>query len=127
MRHFAAYHNAKKMGYSCIAIPSPRVKTSKSVANLEGVTVWLIAEEGERPKRYYLASKFVAKMCEMNLYPRTELRNQISGDGKLLGISIPLDGTALLDTLRNRSANFVNGFYELKDATAIRALEILVP
>lgn len=125
MRHFAAYHNAEKMKYSCISIPEPRVKTSKSISGLEGVTVWLIAGEGSSPKRYYLASKFIAKKCLPNHYPGTNLPNQISGEGKLFGLSIPLDRTQLLDTLRAKSANFVNGFYEIKDPTIVKSLQIL--
>ena len=127
MRHFAAYHNAKRMKYSCTAIPEPRVKTSKSVANLEGVTVWLIAGEGSTPKRYYLASKFIAKKCQSGLYPGTDLPNQISGDGRLFGLSLPLDGTSLLAALRKNSANFVNGFYEIKDAAVVKGLQALAP
>lgn len=127
MRHFAAYHNAKRMGYSCTSIPEPRVKTSKSVSGLEGVTVWLIAGEGDSPKRYYLAAKFIASKCEPNRYPGSELPNQISGEGTLFGLSKPIDGTPLFDALRSKSANFVNGFYEIKDAAVVKSLQALAP
>ncbi|MGR9000140.1 MAG: hypothetical protein ACU88J_13985, partial [Gammaproteobacteria bacterium] len=76
MRHFIAYHNEQKMRYSCTEIPEPpRVKTSKFVCGLEGVTVWLIAGEGKSPKSYYIAAKFIATNCEPNLYPGTDLPN----------------------------------------------------
>jgi hypothetical protein len=72
LRNFIAYHNAQKEG-SCTAIPEPRVKTGKSVSGLEGVTVWLISGEGKKDKSYYLAATFIAKKCELNLYPGTGL------------------------------------------------------
>ena len=125
MRYFLAYHNAKKMGYSCTAIPVPRVKTSKAVAGLEGATVWLVAGEGESPKRYYLASNFVIQKCEPNKHPDNKLCNQVSGTGILLGLSVCLDAMPLLDDLRKLSANFVNGFFELRDAKAIADLKAL--
>lgn len=106
-------------------IPSPRVKTSKSVSGLEGVTVWLVAGEGESPKSYYLAAKFRAEKCETGLYRGTDLPNQISGEGSLFGKSISLAGTPLFTLLRRQSANFVNGFFEMHDPTAIAGLERL--
>jgi len=126
VRHFLAYHNAEKMGYSCTAIPEPRIKTSKSVAGLEGVTVWLIAGEGKSPKHYYLAARFTARKCEPGLYRGTQLPNQISGDGALFGKSKPITGTSLYALLQRQSANFVNGFFELHDPVAISGLEALV-
>ena len=126
MRHFLAYHNAEKMGYSCDAIPEPRVKTSKSVAGLHGVTVWLISGEGKSPKHYYLAAKFLANKCESGLYPSSDLPNQISGPGALFGKSKPIGGTPLHSLLKRQSANFVNGFFELHDPVAISGLERLV-
>jgi hypothetical protein len=127
MRHFAAYHNAEKMKYSCTAIPEPRVKTLKPVASLEGVTVWLIAGEGKSPKRFYLTIKFIAKKCQSALYPGTEFPNQISGEGELLGLSIPLNGTPLLEALRTNSLSFRKGFYEIKCETVVKGLQSLVP
>jgi hypothetical protein len=125
LRYFLAYHNAKKMGYSCTAIPAPRVKTSKNVDGLEGATVWLVAGEGERPKSYYLASRFVIDNCEPNKYPGVKLCNEVSGPGVLLGTSVPLDGTSLLAQLQRLSANFVNGFFQLHEPSAIASLKAL--
>lgn len=125
MRHFLAYHNAEKMGYSCEAIPEPRVKTSKAVVGLEGVTVWLVSGEGKSPKRYYLAARFISEKCESGLYRGSDLPNQISGAGTLYGKSKPITGTTLYSLLQRQSANFVNGFFELRDAAAISGLERL--
>lgn len=125
MRHFLAYHNEKKMGYSCKDISNPRVKTSKAVLGLEGSTVWLVAGEGESPKRYYLASRFVIESCEPNKHSGTKLTNEVSGSGVLLGTSIPLAGTKLLEQLKRQSANFVNGFFELRDPASLAALKAL--
>jgi hypothetical protein len=82
LRHFIAYHNEKNMGYSCTDIPEPRVQTSRQVAGLEGVTVWLVAGEGSKPKSYFLTAKFVARvsriLCKRRLitaeafFPQTE-------------------------------------------------------
>lgn len=35
--------------------------------------------------------------------------------------------TALLQALRSNSANFVNGFYEIKDVSVVRVLQALTP
>ena len=113
------------MGQSCADIPAPQAKTSKNISGLEGVTVWLIAGEGDSPKSYYLAAKFVADKCEANRYPTEKLANQISGPGRLLKKTIPINGTPLLEVLKRYSANFANGFGELKDSFAIKALQAL--
>ena len=122
MRYFLAYHNAKKMGYSCKDIPTPRVKTSKPVVGLEGATVWLIAGEGEKPKTYYLASRFIIDRSEPAKYLGEKLANEVSGKGTLLKTSVPLAGTAVLEKIKKQSANFVNGFFELRD----QKLQLLV-
>ncbi len=114
------------MGQSCVDIAAPQAKTSKNVMGLEGVTVWLIAGEGESPKSYYLTSTFVADKCEPGKYPREKLANQISGPGRLLKKTLSLTGTPLLELLKKSSANFVNGFGELKDPAAIKGLQGLV-
>jgi hypothetical protein len=125
LRYFLAYHNAKKMGYSCAAISEPRVITSKPVIGLEGATVWLVAGEGETPKRYFLASKFVIEKCQPDKHPGKKLCNEVSGGGVLLGTSVCLDALPLLDQIKRLSANFVNGFFELRDSKAIAALKAL--
>lgn len=126
LRYFIAYHNEQKMGYSCTDIPTPRVITSKPIDGLEGSTVWLIAGEGKSPKSYYLSAKFTVDRCEPDKYPGTKLPNEVSGTGLLLGKRIHLNTTPLLFQLQQLSANFVTGFCELKDATAITALMALV-
>lgn len=125
MRHFIAYHNAKDMGYSCIDIPEPRVRTGNDVEGLEGVTVWLVAGEGEAPKSYFLASKFVATRCETNFFPAPKRRNLIAGDGELFARRIPLDDTGLIELIRKESANFVRGLYETHNPTIVSALKAL--
>lgn len=125
MRHFLAYHNAQKMGYSCTAIPMPSVKTSKAVSGLEGVTVWLVAGEGKTPKSYYLASRFVVEECSPGKHLGTDLPNEVSGPGDLFGIRVSLDAAPVLEQLRRASANFVNGFCELCDPSVISALKAL--
>ena len=125
MRYFVAYHNAQKMGYSCTKIPEPRVKTRKPVQGTEGSIVWLVAGEGKSPKSYYLASRFVIDKAQVDLYAGTDLPNQVSGPGVLLGHSIPLTRTAILSSLQRSTANFVNGFCELRDPDVIRVLRAL--
>jgi hypothetical protein len=125
LRYFLAYHNARKMGYSCTAIPEPRVTTSKPVVGLEGSTVWLVAGEGESPKRYYLASRFVIEKCEPDKHLGTKLCNEVSGNGVLLGTGVCLDALPLLQQLKRLSANFVNGFFELRDARTVADLKAL--
>lgn len=122
MRHFIAYHNQKNMGYSCVDIPEPRVQTSREVEGLEGVTVWLVAGEGEKPKSYYLAAKLVAFRCEANAISGSRFPHLITGPGQLFKKSIPLGGKPLLEDIRRESANFARGFYETKDPAVIAGL-----
>jgi hypothetical protein len=126
LRHFLAYHNAQKMGYSCTAIPVPRVKTSKPVSGLEGSTVWLVAGEGKSPKSYYLASRFVVEECAPGKHLGTDLPNEVAGVGDLFGTRISLDTSPVLEQLQRVSANFVNGFCELRDPAVVSALKALV-
>lgn len=125
MRFFIAYHNEQGMGYSCTDIPYPRVKTRRPVKGLEGATVWLVAGEGKSPKSYYLAAKFIIDKCDPDKHLGTNLPNEISGPGLLLGRSIPLNATPLLAQLQRLSANFVNGLCELRDPSAVAALKAL--
>ena len=122
MRHFIANHNEKKVGFSCVDIPEPRVQTSRPVDGVEGVTVWLVAGEGEMPKAYFLAATFVTSRCGMNSVPGSTFSNLIAGPGRLFKKTIPLSGTSLLEQVRSESANFVSGFYETKDHTIISGL-----
>lgn len=122
MRHFLAYHNAIKIGYSSAALSNPRVITKKPVVNLEGVTVWLIAGEGKTPKSYFLAAKFIANVCEKNKFLGSALPNEISGLGHLFKFSKPISGTGLLEQIRTSSRNFRNGFHEVSDMRIIDSL-----
>ena len=125
MRHFIAYHNSEKMTLPSTALTSPYVITKKSVSNLIGVTVWLIAGEGRSPKSYFLASRFVANKCEQNKSPGTDFPNKISGTGDLYGLSIPISGTKLLALIQEHSNNFRNGFHEVRDEEIIKMLTAL--
>lgn len=125
MRHFIAYHNEQKMGYSCTDIPHPRAKTSKRIEELEGSNVWLVAGEGKSPKNYYLGAMFTVTKCETDKYPGTDLPNEVSGPGALFGTRICLNSTSLLIQLRKVSANFISGFCEVRGASEIAALKAL--
>lgn len=123
MRHFIAYHNAKKMGYSCRSIPRPQVQTRVDVKGLEGVNVWLIAGEGGSPKTYFLAAHFIAEECQRNSFPSSEFPHLICGRGLLFGYRFPLRETALFRRLQTDSANFVRGFYETHDSNIVAGLK----
>ncbi|NBW49860.1 MAG: hypothetical protein EBR49_07160 [Betaproteobacteria bacterium] len=125
LRHFIAYHNAEKMGYSSSAMTEPKVKTSKRIMGLEGAMVWVIAGEGKRPKSYFLASRFIVKRCTYGKYIMSDLPNEISGDGQLFGKSVPLDGLPILGELRRVSANFRKGLFEVADISVIATLRTL--
>jgi hypothetical protein len=103
----------------------PLASTSKSVVGLEGATVWLVAGEGRSPKSYYLASRFVIEECAPDKHTGTKLPNEASGTGVLFGTTFALNTTVLLEQLRKLSANFVNGFFELRDPATIAALKAL--
>lgn len=124
LRHFVAYHNEKMMGYSCTAIPEPRVQTGNSVEGLEGVTVWLVAGEGKSSKSYFLAAQFVASRCKPNSFPSSRFPHLIAGPGTLFGRRIPIGGTVLFALLQTESANFVRGFYETKNPAVIAGLKL---
>lgn len=125
LRYFIAYHNEEKIGAPCATLPYPRVRTKKPVDGLEGSTVWLIAGVGKSPKSYYVASRFTINKCECDKYLGQALNNEVSGDGHLFGLSIPIDATPLLAELKRQSANFVSGFCQISDPTIISALKAL--
>jgi len=125
LRHFFAYHNAQRMGYSSTNLIEPQVKTSKKIDGSEGTTIWLIAGEGQSPKSYFHAAKFIAIKCEPDKFSGTRHPNLISGAGKLFKLSLPISDSELLDQLKTSSANFVNGFTQLRDPATIMALEAM--
>ena len=96
--------------------------TSRSVVGLEGATVWLIAGEGEKPKSYFLAVRFVAGRCDPNSFPSAKFPHLIADTGSLFKKSISLKGMPLLDQVRKESANFLRGFYETKESSIISSL-----
>lgn len=87
--------------------------------------MWLVAGEGKSPKSYYLASRFVIEECAPDKHLGTRLPNEVTGVGDLFGTSISLDASPVLEQLRRASANFVNGFFELRDPVVISALKAL--
>lgn len=126
MKHYVGYHNEEKTGMACGLLPYPRLRTRRNVYGLEGSTVWVVAGVGTSPKRYVLASTFTIERCSSNKYPGDELPNEVSGPGTLLGESVELNGTGLLDDLQRISANFASGLREIKDPSVIAELERLV-
>lgn len=121
MRHYFAYHNAKKMKYSSTTITEPHARTKKSIVGLEGVTVWLIAGEGTKsPKSFFISSMFIAEHCHTNKFTG-DLPNEISGEGTLYKLTKPITGTVLMDQLKDKTAN-LRYFQEIKDITIINSL-----
>jgi hypothetical protein len=125
MRYYIGYHNEEKMGALDTSLRHPRVKTKKPVLGLEGSTVWLIAGVGSSPKSYYVASRFIIEKCEPDKYLGEKLPNQVSGEGKMLGRSVPLDRSDLLPELKRQSANFVSGFCQISDPNTIAGLKAI--
>ena len=125
MRYFIGYHNEVRTGLLCTKLPYPRIRTKKSVVGTEGATVWVVAGIGKSPKRYALTSTFRINECRDGKNPGTDLPNEAWGPGKLLGDSIPLDGTVILADLKRMTANFVSGFREITDPTIVAELKRL--
>lgn len=125
MRYYIGYHNEEKMGALDTSLRHPRVRTRRPVVGLEGSTVWLIAGAGTSPKSYYVASRFTIEKCEPDKYLGEKLSNQVSGEGRMLGRSVPLDGSELLAQLKQRSANFVSGFCSITDPSVIAGLKAI--
>ena len=125
MRYFIGYHNEEKTGLLCTKLPYPRIRTKHSVQGAEGATVWVVAGIGKSPKRYAVTSRFEVEHSNDGKYPATDLPNEASGNGKLFGDTIPIDGTPLLTELKRVTANFVSGFRELHDPRIIEALKVL--
>ena len=68
MRHFVAYHNEKRMGYSAEDSDPQRLYTSKGIASI-GDVVWIFAGTGESPKRCTLRSRFVINQISESKNP----------------------------------------------------------
>jgi hypothetical protein len=126
VRYFVAYHNEQKTKILCTNLPYPRVRTKKKVFGLEGSVVWMIAGAGKSPKSYYLVSTFIIDKFEPNKYPGDDLPNEVSGTGRLFGLSILLDQTSILEKLKRQTANFASGFFEINNSAIISEFESLL-
>jgi len=96
----------------------PRLRTSEFRESAR-------AAENGFSVRHYLAAKFEATHCHMDLYPGTKLPHQISGRGNLFELSKPITGSALLEEIKTYTRNFRNGFSPLRDRSIIYRLEAL--
>lgn len=113
MRHYVAYHNAERMGYSVEESEPFTVATSKPVAHLEGCQVWVIAGKG-KPRSYSLVSTFVVD--DFNEYGKNGFDNYIEGsEGQTFLGGILLDGLEWIRDFVKSQSNFSLGLQPIQD------------
>ncbi len=123
MRHFIAYHNADRMGYS--DIERLRVLTNRPVNDdMIGDHVWLVVGKGSRKKSYYLGSRFVIDAIHDSEI--ADFDYQLTGrDGRVFIPMIPLDELDWFNAFRQSVQNFSLGFREIKDSRVVQEFERL--
>jgi hypothetical protein len=119
MRHFIAYHNTEKMGYSLPDGNPQRVLAKRPVNGLRGNTVWLVEGTGT-PRQYCLASVFrVDKVGETDEGRFTWFA---SGPGHFFHPHVPIKHTSWFPEVLRVTGNFAWGVRETKDHAVIAGL-----
>jgi hypothetical protein len=122
-RHFVAYHNPQRMGYTAAESDPFSVYTSKHFLDPIGDTVWMITGEGKSPKQYYLSSWFV--VSEVGPSDDTDFGYSLSGQGGVLDPMPRLNDLDWFPAFIRRMANFSFGVQEIKQAEVVEALKQL--
>lgn len=124
MRHFVAYHNSEKMGYSAEESDPFSVYTSKCLGEVIGDTVWVIAGEEDGGRKYRLSSWFVIDSIEPS--------NKAAFGSTLRGIrGGAIDPKPILNDLAwfpdffKKMAHFSLGVQEIKQSGVVDALKKL--
>jgi hypothetical protein len=124
MKHYVAYHNAEKRGFSCTESDDEGLMTIVTNGSLEGVLgsrVWLINGEG-KPRTFSLCSTFVVEEVWENT--GDEYRNCATGEGGVIfRPPIPLNGLDWFADLVKSQYNFQFGVREIVERDYIAALQ----
>lgn len=119
-QHFVGYHNTEKMGGPIEAGTALRVWTNKATKRLEGNIVWMIAGEGNKPRKYSLASVF--RVTETGETGDEALKHYAQGPGEYFDQPIDLTALDWFDDLSKMMNRFQFGVQELKDKELITKL-----
>jgi len=126
MKHFVAYDNSERRGFSCEDIPDDEpltVVTDKPVGQLPGSRVWLIEGRG-RPTVYFLCATFVVDRIGSD--ESGEYLNSASSDGgDRFSPLIPLSRDGRFGDLVREQNNFQFGLREIKNDAHVAELRVL--
>ena len=120
MRHFIAYHNARKMGRPLLDDEPLRLLTRKAVRPLLDNTVWLITGEGAGPRRYALGSVFL--VTEVGDTAEDGFSHFASGPGHVFRPAVPVTDEAWFPEVLRATGHFGFGVQQVKDEAVIGSL-----
>jgi hypothetical protein len=120
MRHYVAYHNVHKMG-PLLDADALCVWTNKPVAKLVGNMVWLIVGDGNKPRRYMLASVFCVTDAGETDHP--DFKNCVRGSGHVFSPRPNLGDHKWFGTVKPTRFQF--GLLALKDESVIEGVREL--
>jgi hypothetical protein len=97
-----------------------RVYTSKSVDDLSGNTVWVIAGQGSSPKQYTLSSVFI--VSDVGEADHPDFKNFARGDGHRFDPPPEVNDLDWFTELRKKMANFSFGLQEITEQNHVHKL-----
>jgi len=120
VRHYVAYHNTERMGPQ---LDMFRVYTSKSVGDLCGNTIWVIAGKGSPKKQYTLTSVFT--VSDVGEADHPDFKNYASGHGHQFDPTPELNELGWFTELLKKMANFSLGLQQITEQNHVdRLLEL---
>jgi hypothetical protein len=120
MRHFIAYHNTEKMGYSLHDGEPLGLLTNKPVNHLLQNTVWFVIGEGAGARQYSLGSVF--RVVEIGDVDDGGFKRFASGPGHVFQPPIPIKDMDWFPEVLRPTGHFGLGVQEVKDEGVIAGL-----
>src|SRR5262245_29123025 len=121
MRHYVAYHNPEKMGYSAEEVTELCIVTNKAVENLIGDRIWLIQGEG-KPRKYVLRGTFI--VASVGADTEDGFRYVVRGrEGALFQPYIPIGTLPWFERFKMSQGNFAFGLQRISDPAVVEELK----
>ncbi len=120
MRHFIAYHNTEKMGYSLQDGEPLGLLTNKPVNHLLHNTVWFVTGEGTGTRQYSLGSVF--RVAEVGDTDEGGFKRFASGPGHVFQPPIPIKDKEWFPEVLRATGHFGLGVQEVKDEAVVAGL-----
>jgi len=121
MRHYVAYHNPERMGYSADEVTELCIVTNKAVDNLIGNRIWLIQGEG-KPRKYTLRGTFI--VASIGADTDDGFLHIVRGqEGELFKPHIPIGTLPWFERFKMSLGNFAFGLQRISDQAVVDELK----